>query len=481
MPRRRLLRIPTAVVGSLALAAVTLTGTAGAATDTRAATGVTAAATIPSHLSGTLADGATWIADVPANWNGTLLLYSHGYGPLVAQNAPSDEARTALLAAGYALAGSSFDPQGSWWALESAARDQFATLDAFSSAVRRPSRTLSVGLSMGGLVNAQIARDGAGRVDGALGLCSLVAGGVDLDDYQYDAEYTIASLLLPGQDVKLTGFADEADAGATAQRLTDAVIAAQATPQGRARIALAAAYLNQTDWAPGQSQPAPHDYEGQEAQQYAWLAQGVLGFIEHGRWSIERSAGGNTSWNAGLDYAALLRDSKHAAQVRALYRKAGLDLRADLDTLTRGATLQADPEARRRLEASSTAGQGLAVPLLNLHTIADELVPVEQEAKFAERIRAAGDERLLRQAYVARQGHCNFTTAEIVAGVRAIDKRVTTGHWGDVAEPAALQRSALSLNLGGAAFVRYRPDRLVVGRQSSPHGPKTPPGPAGPR
>ncbi|KAA9381651.1 alpha/beta hydrolase [Microbispora cellulosiformans] len=474
MPRR-LLRIPAAV-GSLALVAATLTGTAGAATEAR--TGITAAATTPSHLSGTLADGATWIADVPADWNGTLLLFSHGYGPAVAQNAPSDEARTALLAEGYALAGSSFDPQGSWWALNSAERDQFATLDAFGRAVGRPSRTLSVGLSMGGLVNAQIARDGAGRVDGALGLCGLVAGGVDLDDYQYDAEYTIASLLLPGQEVRLTGFADAADAAATAQRLTDAVIAAQATPQGRARIALAAAYLNQSDWAPGQNPPAPGDHEGQEAQQFAWLSQGVLGFIENGRWSIEQSAGGNTSWNAGLDYAALLRDSEHAGQVRALYRKAGLDLRADLATLTRGADLRADPGARRRLEASSTAGQSLAVPLLDLHTIADQLVPVQQEAAFAERVRAAGDERLLRQAYVARQGHCAFTTAEIVAGVRAIDRRVTTGHWGDVAEPAVLQRSALSLNLGEAAFVRYQPGRLVVGRHSSRIGSHLPPGPA---
>ncbi|WP_182884336.1 hypothetical protein [Microbispora sp. H10885] len=49
-------------------------------------------------------------------------------------------------------------------------------------------------------------------------------------------------------------------------------------------------------------------------------------------------------------------------------------------------------------------------------------------------------------------------------GVRAIDRRVTTGRWGDVTEPAVLQRSALSLNPGGAAFVRYRPGRLVVGR-----------------
>ncbi|MEV5750591.1 hypothetical protein AB0L00_22450 [Actinoallomurus sp. NPDC052308] len=454
MPRR-LLRLPAALGAAVALGTTALTGAATAAT-----------APAPSHTTGTLADGATWIADVPAPWNGTLLLFSHGYGPTVAQDAPSDEARSALLAEGYALAGSSYDPHDSWWALNSAERDQFATLDAFTRAVARPARTLSVGESMGGLVNARIARDGAGRVAGALGLCGLVAGGVDLDDYQLDAEYAIASLLLPGQEVKLTGFTDAQEAAATAQRLTGAVTAAQATPQGRARIALAAAYLNQSDWAPGQNPPPAGDAAGQEAQQYAWLSQGLLAFIENGRWSIEQSAGGNTSGNAGIDYAALLRASEHAAEVRALYRRAGLDLRADLTALTRGARLTADPKARRALRETSTAGQRLAVPLLDLHTTSDQLVPVEQESAFAARVRAAGDGALLRQAYVARQGHCAFTTAEIVAGVHAIDHRVATGRWDRVAEPASLQRAAESLNLGGAAFVTYRPGRLVGTRDS---------------
>ncbi|MFD0331775.1 hypothetical protein ACFQZC_35505 [Streptacidiphilus monticola] len=62
---------------------------------------------------------------------------------------------------------------------------------------------ISVGQSMGGLINAQIARDGAGRVDAALGLCGLVAGGVDLDNYQLDAEYTLATFFDPADADKL--------------------------------------------------------------------------------------------------------------------------------------------------------------------------------------------------------------------------------------------------------------------------------------
>ncbi|MGW2650220.1 alpha/beta hydrolase [Streptomyces sp. NPDC001393] len=457
-PRSRL-RIALAALATLTSAALA----------TAPATAAQADPPTTGHLTGTLSDGATWIADVPAHWNGTLLLFSHGFGPTVAKDAPSDAVRTELLAEGYALAGSSYDPHGSMWALNSAERDQFATLDAVGAKIGAPRRTLAVGQSMGGLVNAQIARDGAGRVGGALGLCGLVAGGTDLDNYQLDAEYTIARLLLPGQEVGLVRFGSADAAAATAKRLTDAVTAAQATPQGRARIALAAAFLNLPAWAPGQDRPAPTDWPGQEAQQYTWFAQGILSFVEGGRYAVEQSAGGNNSWNRGVDYARLLAGSVHAPQVRALYRTAGLDLHADLTSLTRGAAITADPAAVEAAQRSSSAGQGLGVPLLDVHTIADNLVPVEQERRFGDRVRTAGDGALLRQAYVERQGHCTFTTAETVAALHALEHRVSLGHWDDAATPAALQRSATALGLDGAAYVPYRPARLTVGRDRPAH------------
>ncbi|MGW3103994.1 alpha/beta hydrolase [Streptomyces sp. NPDC001100] len=447
MPRPRLSTLAAACATALATALI------GPVAD--------AHATTAAHYSGTLTDGATWIADTPETWNGTLLLFSHGFGPTTAADAPSPAVAQALLAAGYALAGSSYDPNGSMWALDSAERDQFAALTAFRREVGAPTRVISVGQSMGGLVNAQVARDGAGRVDGALGLCGLVAGGVDLDNYQLDAEYTLATFFDPGDADALVDLDSQADGAALAGRLTAAVETAQQTPTGRARIALAAAYLNLADWAPGQQPPARGDFAGQEQQQYAWLAQGLLGFIVPARWSVEQSAGGNTSWNKGVDYAGLLRGSAHAKQVEALYRDAGLDLRTDLNRLTRGADITADPAAVARLQRTSTAGQSLAVPLLDIHTVADQLVPVEQESAFAGRVRAAGDSALLRQAYVARQSHCNFTTAEVVAGLHAVEHRLDTGRWSDSVSAAQLQRSADELGLDGAAFTDYRPSRLT--------------------
>ncbi|MGW1195242.1 alpha/beta hydrolase [Streptomyces sp. NPDC002536] len=410
------------------------------------------------HRTGTLADGAGWVADIPQHWNGTLLLYSHGYGPIRAQDAPGTATGAALLAEGYALAGSSYDPHGSQWALGSAERDQFATLDAFTAAVGSPRRTISVGQSMGGLVNARIAGDAHGRIAGALGLCGLVAGGIDLNTYQLAGETALAALLAPADRITLTDYPDAAAATTAANSLTAAAGTAQRTPQGRARIALAAAYLNLPAWAPDQDPPDVDDPAGQEAQQYQWLAAGQLGFVMTARYAVEQAAGGDSGSTEGLNWRALLAGSPHYREVRALYRAAGLDLAADLATLSRAPAHRADPAAARWMRRNSTADGRLAVPLLDLHTAADPLAPAEQETAFAARVRATGNAPLLRQAFVARQGHCAFTPNEILAGLHALVRRIDSGHW------PATDAATLTADqpVGTTAFTDHRPGRLVA-------------------
>ncbi|MEI5525140.1 alpha/beta hydrolase [Streptomyces brasiliscabiei] len=455
-------RRPSATRALAALATAVVLSLTGASVST--ATPLAAAPTV-ERLDGTLPDGATWIADVPANWNGTLVVFSHGFGVTTPQNAPREGVRLRLLEEGYALTGSSYDVSETLWALESAERDQVATIAAVTERIGEPTRTLAVGQSMGGLVNARLAGSGAGGIDGALGLCGLVAGANDLHAYQLDAEYTIARLLLPDTPVKLVDFASEAEGALTGRQLTDAVIAAQKTPEGRARVALAAAYLNLPTWAVGKERPTADDRAEQQAQQASWLVQGMLNRVEPARYHVEKALGGNNSGNKGIDYARLLAASQHAPLVKALYREAGLDLRADLRNLTAHAAIEADPAAVAAGERTSSAGQGLAVPLLDIHTTADDLVPVEQENRFADRVRASGDAALLRQAYVERQGHCAFTTAETVAALHAVESRLDTGRWGASATPAALQSAAVALGLDGAAYIPYRPADLTIGRR----------------
>jgi pimeloyl-ACP methyl ester carboxylesterase len=180
--RRTGSRIALAVLATLTSVALTTLPSSAAQPDTAVA----------GHLTGTLADGATWIADVPAGWGGTLILYSHGFGTLTAADAPNAATRQALLDRGYALAGSSYNPNGSLWALADATRDQFASLAAVERVVGRPRTTIALGTSMGGLISAQEAERAGRRLDAVVSTCGLLGGGIDLNNYQLDGEHALA-------------------------------------------------------------------------------------------------------------------------------------------------------------------------------------------------------------------------------------------------------------------------------------------------
>jgi hypothetical protein len=427
----------------------------------------------PTHYTGTLADGGSWIADIPSPWNGTLLLYSHGYGSNTPADAPDPNTQQALLDRGYALAGSSYDPSGSLWALGSALPDQFATLQAVEQTVlpSQPQQVLAVGTSMGGLVSALEDENANGRIDGALTTCGLIGGGVKLSNYQLDQEYAMSRLLAPGQQIKLVGFNDPGEAVTTAQQLNALAAGAQTTPQGRARLALSMAFGNVATWAGGQPMPARTDYDQQEQEQYdvefgppppffpPFLT--ALGFVVTGRQQIELAAGGNVSWTAGVDFARLFASSPYAQEVQALYRKAGLDLRSDLADLAANANITADPGAVEWMRGTSVPTGQLQVPELDLHTISDQLIPVQNENAYAALVRTSGANSLFRQAFVERVGHCNFTPSELVAGVLAVQHRVETGGWDSVAEPNSLNASAAATGLGDSAFIQYQPDALT--------------------
>ncbi len=339
-----------------------------------------------SQVTGTLGNGTSWVAEYPQGWNGTLLLYSHGYGPLSAADAPNPQTAAALLAAGYALAGSSYDPHGSQWALNTAVSDQFGALASVESTAlpRPPGHVLAFGTSMGGLVSALEAQDSRGRIDGALTTCGGVAGGVSLSQYQLQGEYAIAELL-GDPATRLTGL-DADSAASTSATLTADAQRAQRTPAGQARLALAMAFLNIPTWDPASPAPAPAgDPAAQEAAQYQSLTSGTsnaIAFMISARMSLEQAVG-QAAWTAGTDFASALNGSPYAGEVKALYQAAGLNLPADLTALTAHAGIKADPAALDRLRATSQPTGRLEVPELDLHTVADSYVPVQQESSYA--------------------------------------------------------------------------------------------------
>lgn len=437
---------------------------------TAAAPSATASAPVfaPASYSGTLPDGATWVARVPSGWNGTVVLFSHGFRPgpdNPAVDAPDQATADALLTRGFALAGSSYAHTG--WALDTAVRDQLDTLAALRQRIGPVREVIAFGQSMGGLVSALLVERAGRNIDGALTTCGLVGGALNLNNYQLDGTYAMAKLLLPGQPIQLTKFTTLAQANATVTALSDALRAAQTTPAGRARIALAAALMNAPTWFTGATPPSTRDWAGQQEAQYNWL-QGTLPFAIPARITINAVANGDSSWNVGVNYSELLHRSAQSAQVAGLYRQAGLDLKADLTTLSKNATITPDLPAVRWLARTSTPTGRLSKPELTLHTIADNLAPVEYQEQYRGQVGRAGAGPLLRQAYVSRIGHCAFTPAEHVAALLAVQNRIRMGTWRSAA-PEALQASADSLGLGGAAFIRYQPPPFVNDRADRRH------------
>jgi pimeloyl-ACP methyl ester carboxylesterase len=423
-----------------------------------AASAATAAADV-SHVDGRLPSGATYVMDVPADWNGTVLLFSHGYatGPAnPAQNAPDEATKGLLLEKGYALVGSSYATTG--WAVTDAVPDQLATLTAFTDRFGAASRTVAWGRSYGGLVTTAIAERHPERIDGSLSLCGLVQGGVANWNSTLDPVFALRTLLAPDLDVPLVDIPDRAAADDAANALTAVVDEAQSTAAGRARIALAAALHNIPVWnQPSQPRPAATDRDAQQANQY----EAVKGLLKvaafHWRQEAEARAGGNMSWNTGVDYARLLGRSSVRKEVTDLYRKAGLSLRADLAALNRAPRVGADPDAVAWMSRTSSFTGELTKPQLSVHTVGDALVPVQTESALRRAVSAAGSSALLRQAYTDNAGHCTFSPAEQLAALHTLEDRLTTGSWRGT-DPASLNSRARAADPSTPTrYVTYRP------------------------
>ena len=71
----------------------------------------------------------------------------------------------------------------------------------------------------------------------------------------------------------------------------------------------------------------------------------------------------------------------------------------------------------------------LQMPVFSIHTTRDPLVPAEHEEEYADDVRSEHKSRLFRQAFVDRDGHSAFTSAELVAGIKVLEERVDTGRW----------------------------------------------------
>lgn len=372
---------------------------------------------VSETAGGTLPSGAKWAAQVPPNWNGTLLVWGRGYSArLSAPELAPAYVRTLLLDKGYALLASDYGAAG--WSLAEAVPAQTAAIAAFARTYGRPRRSIAWGNSMGGLVTTALAEAARPAVDGAISFCPSIGGAVGMMNMALDGAYALRTLM-PADGLQLTGITDDMANGKKAEV---AVQSALATPQGRARLALAGVLGGIPGWTRrDHPRPAEGDVEAQVDEIGAAFAMGV--FLP--RADQEKRSGGVFSWNTGVDYDAQLALSGRRAFVEALYAKAGLDLRADLARLNAGARVTAKPAAVRYMMAHYTPTARPKVPLLSVQAIGDGATSPSLQRAYAEVAPVA----MFKAMWLEQAGHCGFSAEAILASLRALEKRLDTGVW----------------------------------------------------
>jgi pimeloyl-ACP methyl ester carboxylesterase len=394
-------------------------------------------------VNGTLSDHATYEIQCPGGaWNGTVYLYSHGYVTPGAAN-PAEDASdpitaTWLLSHGYALAGSSYASTG--WAIQQALPDQISTLNAFAGKYGKPKTTVAWGDSLGGIITAGLLQDYPSRFNAALPMCGVLSGGVATWNTALDGEFAFQKLIDPSIQV-----VNIKNPTANLEAAEAAVAKAQQTAAGRARLALVAALADTPGWfTPLSAEPSSTDYTAQEANQYLWDTQVTFPFIFDFRAELEARAGGNPSWNTGVNYFTDLAKSADLKEVKALYAAAGLSLGNDVNTLNLAPRVSADPNATAYLTRNISFNGDISVPVLTVHTTGDGLVVPENEQAYRAVVDRAGNGALLRQLFVARAGHCAFTPAETITAVQTLENRLSTGQW-NIPSPAGLNTEAAAL------------------------------------
>jgi pimeloyl-ACP methyl ester carboxylesterase len=344
---------------------------------------VHAQATPGPCLPGMLPGGARSLICVPSSgWNGQLVVYAHGY---VAPGLPLDfyQLTTAdgtalpvlVQALGYAFATTSYRQNG--LAILEGAEDIRELTAAFAAAYPAPSRTHLAGVSEGGLVATLLAEQSPGLFDSALAACgpigSFRAQLNYLGDFRVLFDYFFPGVI-PGSPI-------DVPPGVAAH--WDSVFVPLITATLAANPARAFELMRVSKAAYDPANPAT----------IVNTTINALWYNVFGANDARQKLGGNPFGN----------------RLRWYFGSAN-DLRLNL-LVRRFDTASAAAVAMRPYETSGD----LRIPLVTLHTTADEVVPFAHELLYLPKVDRA-DRGAFVPVPIARYGHCNFTTAEVAFG-----------------------------------------------------------------
>jgi hypothetical protein len=422
--------------------------------------------------AGTLPDGTVYRMRVPNNWNKTLIR------DLDYAGAADNPNYQHMLETGYAVSGTMRHPLRMYQydpAREIANLD--LVLDRFEARFGKPARVIQYGCSGGGHVTLAVAEDFSNRVDGAIALAAhtpvwimntfldgwfalkaLIGPELEASRRQGRGQFGLADLLITDlPNAESYGFSGHGMDGRLPAAWRQAIDAAQQTPQGRARIALAFTVGQWPPWVNNLTpQPNLDDAAALQHSMYHAAFQNAANPGGEARIMFENAAHGQQlSWNTGVDYSQFFENGNPAFQraVRQLYKEAGLDLEADLKKINDFPRIAASPHALEFWNAPGRNERGNPkIPLLRMHEIGDYQVPPSLVQGYAAEVHANGKDDLFRTAYVNAPGHCEFNVAESAAAIETMMRRLDTGKWSNT-DPEQLNQFANSL--GTNAIPRF--------------------------
>ncbi len=388
---------------------------------------------------GVLPRGTTYEMRKPNNWNGVLI------DDLDFAGSPDVPRYLVLLNNGYAVAGTArradrttaYDPAHELI-------DLINVMDMFAAKFGKPKRTIQLGFSGGGHDTLAFVEQHPDRVDGAVAACAHTP--VWLMNSELDSWFTLQTLIAPNlQVVNLPAASNPGLTTAWRAALADA----QKTAIGRARIALATTVGQHNAWISATTpEPDPNNIDALQNSMYQMFDQTAAQVGGQSRYMFEQSVPGQPSWNTGVDYVEAFKrgDPAYQRAVKKLYEAAGASLDDDLAKLNAADRVAADPKA---VQWWSYPGRTVVgepkVPVLRIHTNGDGAVPISLVAGYDALVKTMGHQDLYRRAFVNRDGHCNFTGAEVIAAVETVMQRLDNGEWGPVT-PTALNKLGAKLD-----------------------------------
>lgn len=395
---------------------------------------------------------------VPENWNGTLI------SDLDYHRSADSPKYLYLLENGYALAGTlrrpdrltNYDPAHE-------IHDIVSVLDLFETKFGDPARTIQYGCSGGGNVATGMAEIRPDRIDGAITAGSPTSPW--FTNTHLDGFFVLKALIAP--DLPIVNLPLEGpEIIEIGEAWQEALIQAQQTAEGRARIALAVTIGQWPSWGGSFGnnvqlpvpEPDPSDAQALQESMFHSVAAVLPSSATFGHSMLEKTAG-MLRWNTGVDYRAFYANGNpsHKAAVEKLYDHAKLSLESDLEQVNAFPRVKADPTAVKWWSAPGRTHVGEPkVPLLRIHTDGDLLVYASMVQGYEALANEKGYGALFRRAYVSRAGHCNFELGEVLASIETLMQRLDTGYWPST-EPKALNALAKSLHADTKPrFFNYR-------------------------